>query len=360
MAGPRLFTSEEESLHFRDREALFKVIPVDGGEAVVEVFPLYATGIAVLAPPTGAPQGPRRSLVAVELAAPLEVRDLSVIWRVRRNLLINSSGAVALLAAAMATGFGFRTYIRGRRLEEQLVIAREVQTELLPAATESWKEVGLSTVYQPADQVSGDFYDGFRVGDGRIALVMGDVSGKGVPAALVMGVIHGAVRSSTWTGSAVDHERESRRLNELLCEKSSGARFASMFWGYYDSPTRQLCYVNAGHCPALLAGERDGRIEVTRLPATGTVLGLLPGATYQQAACDVRPGDVLVLYSDGVVEAATSADEEYGESRLREALVAAGSAGPEDVRDGILASVGAFIGATALRDDLTLVVAKLA
>jgi hypothetical protein len=360
IAGPRLFTSEDESLHFRNRDALFKVVPVDGGEAVVEVFPLYATGIAVLAPPAAAPQGPRRSLVAVEIAAPLEVRDPAVIWRVRRNLLINSSGALALLAAALATGFGFRTYIRGRRLEEQLVIAREVQTELLPAATERWKEVGLSTVYQPADQVSGDFYDGFRTGDGRIALVMGDVSGKGVPAALVMGVIHGAVRSSPWADSATNHERESARLNELLCEKSSGARFASMFWGYYDSPTRQLCYVNAGHCPALLAGKRDGRIEVTRLPATGTVLGLLPGSTYQQATCEVRPGDVLVLYSDGLVEAATAADEEYGESRLRDAVAAAASAGPEHVRDEILVSVGAFIGATALRDDLTLVVAKLA
>lgn len=360
IAGPRVSTSEEESLHFRDRDALFKVIPVGGVEAVVEVFPLYASNMPVLAPPTDAPQGPRRSLVAVEIAAPLEVRDLSVIWRVRRNLLINSSGALALLAAAMATGFGFRTYIRGRRLEEQLMIAREVQTELLPAAGESWKEVGLSTAYQPADQVSGDFYDGFRTGDGRIALVMGDVSGKGVPAALVMGVIHGAVRSSTWVGSATDHVRESARLNELLCEKSSGARFASMFWSYYDPPMRQLCYVNAGHCPGLLAGERNGRIEVTRLPATGTVLGLLPGATYEQATCDVCPGDVLVLYSDGLVEAATSADEEYGESRLREALVAAGSADPEHVRDAILASVGAFIGATPPRDDLTLVVAKLA
>ena len=156
--------------------------------------------------------------------------------------------------------------------------------------------------------------------------------------------------------------RETARVIGAVLNDPTGeaASYGESYLSYYDSPTRQLCYVNAGHCPALLAGERDGRIEVTRLPATGTVLGLLPGATYQQAACDVRPGDVLVLYSDGVVEAATSADEEYGESRLREALVAAGSAGPEDVRDGILASVGAFIGATALRDDLTLVVAKLA
>ena len=227
LAGPRLFTSEDEGDYFRDRRALFKVVPVDGGDAVVEVYPLYATGIAALAPPASAPAGPRRSLVAVEIAARLEVRDPSVIWRVRRNLLLNSSAALALLVAAVAAGLGFRNYVRGRKLEEQLEIAREVQTELLPASTQTWDEVGLSTTYRPADQVSGDFYDGFRAADGRIALVMGDVSGKGVPAALVMGVIHGAVRSSTWVGSAADHERESVRLNELLCEKSSGARFAN-------------------------------------------------------------------------------------------------------------------------------------
>ena len=390
LAGPRQFTGEEESQRFRNRDPLFKVVALDGREVVVEAFPLRAVGIggpppaaglpppglpvAAGPPPTAAAAAPpatppgagppppaqRRPQVTVEIAAPLEVRDASVIWRVRRNLLINVSGALALLLAAMAAGFGFRTYIRGQRLEEQLVIAREVQTELLPAPTDSWKEVGLSTVYQPADQVSGDFYDGFRSPDGRIALVMGDVSGKGVPAALVMGVIHGAVRSSSWVGSAEDHERESARLNELLCEKSSGARFASMFWGYYDSSARRLCYVNAGHCPPLIAATRDGRIDVTRLPATGTVLGLIPGTPYAQASVTVSPGDVLVLYSDGLVEAANGGDEEYGEDRLREALAASGGGEPERVRDAILASVNAFVGATPLRDDLTLVVAKLA
>ena len=341
------------------------MIPVDGGEAVVEVFPFgAAAGLAALAAASlrarRAPGGIGRPQLAVEVAARLEVRDPSVIWRVRRNLLLNSSGALALLAAAVAAGLGFRTYVRGRKLEEQLEIAREVQTELLPASTQTWDEVGLSTTYRPADQVSGDFYDGFRAADGRIALVMGDVSGKGVPAALVMGVIHGAVRSSTWVGSATDHERESARLNELLCEKSSGARFASMFWCYFDPPTRQLHYVNAGHCPALLAGERGSGIEVTRLASTGTVLGLIPGASYGQASCDVRPGDVLVLYSDGLVEAANAADEEYGEDRLCEALAATGDGRPEHVRDRILASVSAFVGTTPPRDDLTLVVAKLA
>ena len=360
LAAPRLFTSEEESLHFRNRDALFKVVPVDGGEAVVEVFPLYATGIAALAPPAGAPPGPRRSLVAVEIAAPLEVRDPSVIWRVRRNLLINCSAALALLAAAVAAGLSFRTYVRGQRLEEQLEIAREVQAELLPSESQNWAPVGLSTAYRPADQVGGDFYDVFRAADGRIAIVMGDVSGKGVPAALVVGVIHGAVRSSAWAHSAADHERESSQLNLLLCEKSSGARFASMFWCYYEPGTRVLSYVNAGHCPALIAGTRDQGIEVSRLMATGPVLGILPAANHEQAHFDVRPGDVLVLYSDGLVEAANPADEEYGEDRLREVLATAHTGSPDQLRDAILASVTAFLGTASMRDDLTLVVAKFA
>jgi sigma-B regulation protein RsbU (phosphoserine phosphatase) len=200
----------------------------------------------------------------------------------------------------------------------------------------------------------------FRAGDGRIAIVMGDVSGKGVPAALVMGVIHGAVRSSGWPESASAHERESARLNLLLCEKASLSRYASMFWCYYEPPAHRLCYVNAGHYPPLLAGERGRGIEIARLDAGGPVLGLLPAARYEQTRCDVRPGDVLVLYSDGLIEATNPAGEEYGESRLRESLAATAVGDPDGIRDAILASAGEFLGASPPRDDLTLVVAKFA
>jgi sigma-B regulation protein RsbU (phosphoserine phosphatase) len=206
--------------------------------------------------------------------------------------------------------------------------------------------------------VSGDFYDVFRAADGRIALVMGDVSGKGVPAALVMGVIHGAVRSSRWPDSAAAHERESGRLNLLLCENVSGARYASMFWCYYEPLARRLCYVNAGHCPPLLVGRRSQGTEIAGLDAGGPVLGLLPEARYEQAGCEVCPGDVLVLYSDGLIEANSPSGEEYGEGRLRQLLATAATGSPADIRDSILASASAFVGSTPLRDDLTLVVAK--
>ncbi len=361
--GARLFSSEDESTHFRNRKPLFKVVPASPGEAVVEAFPFFSSGLAVLPPQATSgpsPSTPRRSLIIVEIAAPLLVRDPAAIWPIRRNLFINCSGALALLLTVVIAGLGFRSYARGRRLEMQVEIARQVQSELLPPETQDCEPVSLATLYRPAEQVSGDFYDVFRADDHRIAIVMGDVSGKGVPAALVMGVIHGAVRSSPWSESTSAHERESGRLNLLLCEKVSVSRYASMFWCYYEPLTRRLSYVNAGHYPPLLVGDRGRGIEIARLDAGGPVLGLLPEARYEQAQCEVRPGDVIVLYSDGLIEATNPEGEEYGEGRLHRCLATTGAAHRDDVRDAILASASAFLGPAPPRDDLTLVVAKFA
>jgi hypothetical protein len=362
--GAPLFSSEEQSAHFRNRQALYKVIPASGGNAVVEVYPLYWSGRALLPRPTSPesdPSAPRRSLAVVEIAAPLGVRDPSAIWPIRRNLAINCAGALALLSTVVIAGLGFRTYVRGRRLELQVEIARQVQAELLPSGTEVFERVGVAAVYRPAEQVSGDFYDVFQIGDGRTAIVLGDVSGKGVPAALVAGVMHGAVRSGAWSDSTSAHERESGRLNLLLCEKPSGARYASMLWCYYEPQTRLLSYVNAGHYPPFLIGDRGHGLEVVRLAeGGGPVLGVLPAARYEQARCEIRPGDVLVLYSDGLIEATNPAGEEYGEGRLREFLATADAGSTDGLRDAILASAGSFLGAATPRDDLTLVVAKFA
>ena len=173
-----------------------------------------------------------------------------------------------------------------------------------------------------------------------------------------MGVIHGAVRSSLWAESPVRHEVESQRLNRLLCERASGERYASMFWCYYDSSAHCLSYVNAGHCPPLLTRKNGSGVEISRLHVGGPVLGVLPEAHYEQAKFAVSAGDLLVMCSDGLVEATNSRGEEYGESRLRELLAAVTGRSADDIRRAILAPLAAFSGAAKLRDDLTIVVAQ--
>ncbi len=341
-AATRLFSSEEESAHFRSREALFRIVPASVGDAVVEVFPVYAPGLAVLSQSTASGSDPSSS------TPPSSGRSA--------NLVINCSGALALLATVMA---GSASAPTGAPAAGAATGARSPGADrAAPVSNGGLRVRPLATVYRPAEQVSGDFYDVFRVGDGRTAIILGDVSGKGVPAALVMGVIHGAVRSSAWSESTGAHERESEKLNLLLCENASGSRFTSMFWCHYEPRTRLLCYINAGHCPPLLVGDRSHGPQIASLDAGGPVLGILPAARYEQARCEVHPGDVLVLYSDGLIEATNPAGEEYGESRLRELLAAVGAGSPDAIRDAILTSASAFLGAATPRDDVTLAVAK--
>jgi sigma-B regulation protein RsbU (phosphoserine phosphatase) len=132
-----------------------------------------------------------------------------------------------------------------------------------------------------------------------------------------------------------------------------------MFWCYHDPAAHSLSYVNAGHCPPLLARRNGSKVEIVSLQAGGPVLGILPDARYEQARLEVSPGDVLVMYSDGLIEAENSAGQEYGEARLREVLAAVSGEGAEPIRGSILASLAAFRGDTELRDDLTIVVAQL-
>jgi Stage II sporulation protein E (SpoIIE) len=360
-ASQKLFSEEAEHSHFSNREPLFTVAATSAGEAVVEVFPIHAPATASPANSPGSPnpaQSRPPAPLVLEIAMPLSGVDRSVFWPIRRNLFINCSGALALLVTVIISGLGFRSYAHGKDVEEQLEIARQVQSELLPSLREKNVGVQLATEYKPAEQVGGDFYDVFRVKDNGTALVLGDVSGKGVPAALLMGVIHGAVRSSLWAESAAGHELKSQQLNRLLCERSSGERYASMFWCYYEPSTHSLSFINAGHCPPLLTRKSGGEVEISRLDAGGPVLGALPEAKYEQTKLEVSPEHVLVMYSDGLVEATNSRGEEYGESRLRELLARVSEKSVDDIRRAILASLAAFSGTAKLRDDLTFVVVR--
>lgn len=281
--------------------------------------------------------------------------------QLRERLIVGCSASIALLAAVLIIGLRFRHYLRGKQVEEQLAMARRVQFDLLPSGSLLTSDLEFAARCVPAWQVGGDFYDAFETEDHRIALVLGDVSGKGISAALLMGVVQGVVHASNDTGSAVRHEQAMERLNHLLCMKTAMERFVSLFWCYFDPANSLLRYINAGHLPPLLIRAKGaGEFEVIHLDeGGGPVLGLLPGATYQQASIDVLPGDLLIVFSDGVLEAANVLDQEFGEDRIIAAARENWSGSPTQICDAVLAEVRQFLGKQPPHDDQTLMVVRL-
>jgi hypothetical protein len=278
--------------------------------------------------------------------------------RLRRDLIISCSAALGLMASMILLWFQFPQYVLGKQLEQQMELARQVQKDLCPPANPSFENLDFAAECVSAWQVGGDFYDVFHTGQDSIALLLGDVSGKGLSAAVLMGLILGAVRSSSWAAGKSEHEASSRRLNELLLSRTSGDRFASLFWGYYEQGSRVFRYVNAGHLPPMVF-RRDGDLESERLEEGGPVLGLLLAPIYHQGSIALSTGDLVILYSDGVVEAMTASDEEFGEDRLRMVIRENLAKSPAEIRDEILKRVRSFIGEEQLHDDLTLVVARI-
>ncbi len=276
----------------------------------------------------------------------------------RNRLLLANLAAVALLGSVLLIALRFRAYARGRHLEEQFSAARSVQQELLPAEHPAVETMEVAAECQPAWQVGGDFYDVFEASPNRTAFALGDVAGKGLPAALLMGLAHGAIHSSPWHQTGYDHEDATARLNRLLCARTAQSRFVSLFWGYHDRTTNTLRYINAGHCPPVLVRRKPGGVEVELLEKGGTVLGLLPKARHEQSAEPFGAGDTLVLYSDGVVEACNEEGEEFGMERLISAVRSAAHLSPDAIRAEIREALDEFRGRVAPHDDLTLLVVR--
>ena len=271
---------------------------------------------------------------------------------VETNLILNGAAALALLGAVVSIGVRTRYHLRAKRWEQQLAQGRAVQNQLMPAADVEIKNVHIAAEFLPAFEVGGDLYDVSSTSDGRIAFSLGDVSGKGLPAALLMGMIQGASRSNAWHRDQATHEAFARQLNAMLCNSSAAAKFATLFWGSYDPSRARLSYVSAGHCPGFVV--RKNKIQ--KLDSTGPVLGLLAQSQFEQRSIDFKHGDLLVLYSDGIIEAANADGEEFGEDRLEAALARCTGSSAEEARQEILKDYRAFLAGAAPEDDLTLLV----
>jgi len=243
-----------------------------------------------------------------------------------------------------------------RRLRSDLDTAREIQRQLLPTGAREVPGLDLAAAYVPARELGGDFYDFLPYGEGRLALALGDVSGKGTAAALYGSLAIGTVREIV-----VDRACEPACMLALLNQRLHGARldsrFIAMLFAVYDAPTRRLTLSNAGGPYPLLV--RDGHVVSIRLE--GVPLGLLPGTQYDESAVDLQPGDAVIFASDGIVESENARQEEFGLPRLSALL---SGISPEDsaraIADRILAETNNHSGAdTAHHDDRTLVVLRV-
>ena len=361
-AAPPAFTVDYVESRIRERRSAFAVRDTSAGKVVVEAYPIRLTSYAssasfktVALNPRSAQ--PRTGIAFIELASFVNAGVLA--WPVRWTLILGVTTGCALLGALVVLAVRFRSHLSARRVERQIEIASQVQRGLLPAANTSPQNFELAAEWRPASNVSGDFYDAFDLpqhsNEPGAAFVVGDVSGKDVPAAMLASLIQGTAHSSGWTNSAADHNAATEQLNRLLCERASQERFASLFWGYFDVRTGLLHYVNCGHCAPLLFRVSRARGEgVSRLCDGGPVLGLLPQARFEQGVERLERGDVIVLYSDGVIEAANSRGEEFGEHRLIAAVESNLDAEPAQIRDRILRAVREFTGSDVLADDQTL------
>lgn len=240
---------------------------------------------------------------------------------------------------------------RQERWRQDMEIARQVQINLFPRETREVGNLEYAGRCVQAGEVGGDYYDFPDVGPERLAAAIADVSGKGIPAALLMANLQATLRSQCLLGAS-HLPGLLRAVNRLFQESTEPHHFATLFFCCYQPATRALRYVNCGHNPPLLL-QASGAVR--RLEATASVLGLLPFWECADAEATLAPGDLLVMYSDGVTEAGRDGGEEFGEARLVEAMRRARGLPVQEIPDGILCAVREWLGGAPQEDDLTVV-----
>lgn len=240
-----------------------------------------------------------------------------------------------------------------RRRRSELEIAANVQQKLFPRQVHRLKSIDYAGHCVAAREVGGDYYDFLETGDQGLAFVLGDVSGKGVPAALLMANLQAVFRSQT-AAALQQPATLLRMVNSHFFDSTAAERFATLFFGLYDDRTRKLRYVNCGHVAPLLLRPWG---EVIRLEPTATMLGAFRQWRCSEAEITIHPGDTLVLYSDGVTEAGIDGVEEYGEERLIEAIRAHQFEPAASLVQGIVDKVNHFSGSSR-SDDVTVVAVR--
>jgi serine phosphatase RsbU (regulator of sigma subunit) len=244
-------------------------------------------------------------------------------------------------------------------MKRDLQIAREIQTWLLPGAPPQIPGLAVAYATRPANTVAGDYYDVFpRPGrtneENRVVLAVADVAGKSIPAAMLMATFQASLK--TLSTAHVALPELAANMNRYACGNSQGGlRFTTAFLAEYDPVRRTVDYINAGHNNPILR-RANGQIE--RLDVGGLPYGILPDAKYEAATVTLAPGDWLIIFTDGLVEAENARQDEFGEARLLAAIEAGKSSEPADMLKRFMAELDLFVGNTPQHDDVTCLLLK--
>jgi sigma-B regulation protein RsbU (phosphoserine phosphatase) len=249
-------------------------------------------------------------------------------------------------------------------LRRDIALASDVQRRLLPDAPPRGEFADFAAISIPARRIGGDYYDFVELRDREIGIALADVSGKGVAAALIMSVVQASLRIISSEGG-IAPPRLVARMNEFVYRSTPASKYATFFYAQLDEPCRRMRYVNAGHnAPYLLrAGGRStadsAPLEIEQLTTGGTVVGMFPEMGYEEATVELYPGDVLLVFTDGVPEAHNPENEEFGEERLQQLLRQTAHLPADEISARIFAEMKNWIREAEQYDDLTFIVMKV-
>ncbi len=299
-----------------------------------------------------------RSLICVPLMVKAELKGVLAVYNKKgsEHFTEDDQRLLAIIAAQSAQVVEnarlYETELALRRMNEEVELASQIQVGLLPKEQPQVPGYDIAGRSIPAQVVGGDYFDFIPVDDHRMALCLGDVSGKGLPAALLMANLQATLRGQTLTLDSA--QGCIQRCNKLLYRSTSSEKFVTLFYGILDRDRHVLSFTNAGHeNPFLFSGG-----GAARLAEGGVVLSILEEFPYAEASVPFRPGDLLVIYSDGITEAVNPAQELFGEARLAAVLEEHRHASAQELIDRIIGAVRAYAGPASQADDMTLVVVK--
>jgi serine phosphatase RsbU (regulator of sigma subunit) len=259
------------------------------------------------------------------------------------------------LSVALKNSVLYEETLAKKLMEEELLLARKIQSAFLPREFPRVETLDLYGKNSPSRFVGGDYFDVIPAGPGKYLVAIADVAGKGVPAALLTSMLQASLRTQVMEPRSV--RKVVSTLNSLVADMRSAEQFATFFLGLLDTSFMTLTYCNAGHCYPVLV---DGKAGTRFLSESDLVLGVMRDASFTEYTVKLNPGQVIVLYTDGVTEAEGPKGEQYGEERLKDLLTSLPqSLEAKEIVDSVEKSVTGFVGSDELTDDLTLLVVRM-